>query len=287
MTWARFEDRFPWHRKVRPLSDAAFRLHVSAICWCCEHLTDGRVKRTELPLVSDVKRPNVAANELTTAGLWRENDERTGWELHDFLTYNESRDVIVARREADAERKRRGRESRPSSAKTPAKAADVQPDSERTPPGQAPGLQAESTPESGRPGPSRPEPTTQPPPGVVAATAANAPVKASRGTRIPDTFPLTELLLAWGREHAPAVDGRAETENWLDWHRAKGDTAKDWAASWRTWMRRAQKDAESPRQGRLRAVDNRRSGDDVVRENHATGQAWLARKQAEQRELGA
>jgi hypothetical protein len=41
MPWAKFDDRYPWHRKVRPLSDAAFRLDVSAICWCAENLTDG------------------------------------------------------------------------------------------------------------------------------------------------------------------------------------------------------------------------------------------------------
>ena len=40
MPWAKFDDRYPWHRKVRGLSDAAFRMDVSAVCWCAENLTD-------------------------------------------------------------------------------------------------------------------------------------------------------------------------------------------------------------------------------------------------------
>lgn len=110
MTWVRFEDRFPWHRKVRGLSDAAFRLHVSAVCWSVEHLTDGQIEDAELALVSDVRKPTQAAAELEQKGLW--DVQPGGWEIHDFLTYNESRAVVTARREADADRKRRGREGR-------------------------------------------------------------------------------------------------------------------------------------------------------------------------------
>lgn len=161
VTWAKFEDRFPWHRKVRGLSDAAFRLHVSAVCWSCEHLTDGMVMRSELHLLSDVRRPTTSAKELTTAGLWDENDERTGWELHDFLVYNESRETVKNRREADAERKRQGRAATPSPAQTPEPPSDrpsgVQPESKRSPAG----IQAESAPESVRPDPARPAPTSK------------------------------------------------------------------------------------------------------------------------------
>ena len=267
MTWARFEDRFPWHRKVRGLSDSAFRLHVSAVCWSCEHLTDGVILRTELHLVSDVKRPTTAAKELTTAGLWDENDERTGWELHDFLTYNESRFVILARREADAERKRLGRAARPSPGQTPSRPRGVQPDSDGTPSGHDFGLPAESTVESGRPVPARPEPTPSPPTEVMPA----APRKTNRATRVPETFPpdseSATKLKEWAADACPLVEIKSETENWQDWHRAKGDTAKDWIASWRTWMRRAQKDAEQR--------STRRSGASTTDQRVATGLALV------------
>ncbi len=77
MTWAKLDDHFPFHRKVRPISDAAFRLHVSAICWCCEHLTDGHVEHDEVALCSDVKKPATAVAELVKRGLWHETE--TGW----------------------------------------------------------------------------------------------------------------------------------------------------------------------------------------------------------------
>lgn len=146
MTWARFEDRFPWHRKVRGLSDAAFRLHVSAVCWCNEHLTNGHVPAEDLPLASDVRRPTQAVAELVRRGLWDTTDD--GWCIHDFLSYNESKATITARREADAERKRRGRDGR-----TPGpRPGGVRPDA-------ALDSTSESTRESVRPVPARPEPT--------------------------------------------------------------------------------------------------------------------------------
>jgi hypothetical protein len=35
------------------------------------------------------------------------------------------------------------------------------------------------------------------------------------------------------------VDMVYETEKFLDYHRARGTTFKDWTAAWRNWMRRA------------------------------------------------
>lgn len=224
MTWAKFEDRFPWNRKVRGLTDSAFRLHVSAICWSCEHLTDGKVETDDLPLVSDVRRPERALTELVRRGLW--DVIEVGWSIHDFLEFNESREVILARREADAERKRRGRENRKGSGSPPGVPSDVQPDSPM---------------DSGRTEPNRTEPTK-----TVGAR--------KRATPPPDVFPITPAMRQWGAAHAPLVaDPEAETRQFLDHHRAKGSTMKDWTAAWRTWMGNAQKFA-SQRPGRQLAV---------------------------------
>ncbi len=96
MSWARLDDSFPMHRKMRRCSDAAFRLHVSAICWSNAHLTDGLVHNDEIDLVSDVRRPEKVAAELVDRGLW----ERLpyGWRIHDYLTYNPSADDVRAKR---------------------------------------------------------------------------------------------------------------------------------------------------------------------------------------------
>jgi hypothetical protein len=57
MPWVRFEDDYPWHRKVRRLSDAAYRTNSEAIHWCAKNRTDGQVPRDELDDVTNVKQP--------------------------------------------------------------------------------------------------------------------------------------------------------------------------------------------------------------------------------------
>lgn len=115
MPWARFDDRYPSNRKVRPLSDAAFRLDVSAICWSSEHLTDGRVPLDDITAVSDVRRPTVYASELVGRGRWHKPGHscedcahiESGWVIHDYLKYNPPRSKVLAEREAKAKRQQR------------------------------------------------------------------------------------------------------------------------------------------------------------------------------------
>jgi hypothetical protein len=55
-----------------------------------------------------------------------------------------------------------------------------------------------------------------------------------------------------GLENTPSV-GRAETEKFVDYWRAKPGQAamkRDWVATWRNWMSRAQEDAERRGGGR-------------------------------------
>jgi hypothetical protein len=67
-----------------------------------------------------------------------------------------------------------------------------------------------------------------------------------RGTRIPDDFAVTAEMVAWFRQHCPHVDGKAETDNFIDWWRSKPGREGcklDWPATWRNWMRSAEKQA--------------------------------------------
>lgn len=64
----------------------------------------------------------------------------------------------------------------------------------------------------------------------------------ARATRIPEDFEVTREMVAWARANVPHVDGRRETERFIDhWHQASGRTAskRDWPAAWRNWMREA------------------------------------------------
>ncbi len=113
MTWAKLDDRFHSHPKIRAAwmrCPASIGLHAMAISYCADHETDGVVPEWfavgALPRQREM-REAVAA--LIAAGLWREHAE--GWEIHDFLDYHLSREAARRRREADAQRKRRERGS--------------------------------------------------------------------------------------------------------------------------------------------------------------------------------
>ncbi|MFC9700882.1 hypothetical protein ACFTWD_09345 [Streptomyces sp. NPDC056943] len=108
MPWVRLDDRFPSHRKVALLSDRAFRLHVSALCWSSENLTEGRILERELPVIARVRGLKSAAAELEAAGLWDRAD--VGWVIHDYLEYNPDRAKVQAERQANAARQKAFRE---------------------------------------------------------------------------------------------------------------------------------------------------------------------------------
>jgi hypothetical protein len=64
-------------------------------------------------------------------------------------------------------------------------------------------------------------------------------LQTKRGTRIPDDFAVTAEMAAWARDRVPHVDGRVETEKFINYWQAKSGkdaTKVDWAATWRNWM---------------------------------------------------
>ncbi|MCC4260801.1 hypothetical protein LL270_09045 [Pseudomonas aestusnigri] len=70
-----------------------------------------------------------------------------------------------------------------------------------------------------------------------------ATTKPTRKTRLPDPFNVTHLMREWASERAPAVDLVFETEKFVNYWRGTGGTKADWVATWRTWMLKAQEDA--------------------------------------------
>jgi hypothetical protein len=90
--------------------------------------------------------------------------------------------------------------------------------------------------------------TLNPVPQTASLVPSPAPPETSRAraskreTRIPDDFALTEEMAQWGRENAPNVNGAYETAKFIDYWRAKSGkdaTKKDWVATWRNWIRKA------------------------------------------------
>lgn len=117
MPWVRFDDQFTIHRKVDGLSDAAYRLHTSAIFWCARNLTDGFVSREDLDgVTARVRTPERFAAECVKRGTWHEarhdcgSDncaapvDADGWVIHDYLEYQFSKEQVLADRKKAAER---------------------------------------------------------------------------------------------------------------------------------------------------------------------------------------
>jgi 5-methylcytosine-specific restriction endonuclease McrA len=104
MSWVRFDDQFPIHRRIESLSDPAFRLHVSAICWCARNLTDGRVSLEDLDsaVPKTMKRPEKFVTELVRRGAWIKHP--WGWEIHDYLEYQFSKEKVLKERKRNARR---------------------------------------------------------------------------------------------------------------------------------------------------------------------------------------
>ena len=97
---------------------------------------------------------------------------------------------------------------------------------------------------------------------VEVEQGGGAAAPAPRGRRIPDDFTVTPDMVAWARGRCPAVDGRTETEKFINHWRGKSGkdaTKVDWEATWRNWMLSA-----LDRYGPSRASPNGSTTDDRV-----------------------
>ena len=125
MPWVRFDDQFPIHRKVDGLSDAAYRLHTSAIFWSARNLTDGFVSEEDLDgVTARVRTPARFAAECVKRGVWHDarqscpsekcpgSVDNDGWVIHDYWEYQPSKAQVIRDREAAAKRQARWRATR-------------------------------------------------------------------------------------------------------------------------------------------------------------------------------
>lgn len=123
MTWVRFDDQFPIHRKVAGLDDATYRLHTEAIFWCARNGTDGVIRKHELTLLGARAKPT-RVTKLVDQEVWHRAGELCdacktalakagtdepddGWVLHDFLDFQPSRAKVANERAGKADRQAR------------------------------------------------------------------------------------------------------------------------------------------------------------------------------------
>ncbi len=114
MVWARLDDQFHTHEKVAeldptpatiPLMAGALGLHLLALSWCSDKLTDGVVPRSQPARLIGAPVDNLI-EELMRVGLWERH--KRGYLIHDFLDYNPSKAQVEALRAVKSEAGRRG-----------------------------------------------------------------------------------------------------------------------------------------------------------------------------------
>lgn len=216
MTWFRIDDNFALHPKVLAAGNAAIGLWARAGAWSAQMLTDGRVPADIIPVLGGRQED---ADALVRVGLWTETLH--GYEFHDWQGRQPTKAEVEARREAAAERMRTLRQGR----KAHSEDSDVRTNFAR------------SSHEVRDPGPSR----------TSKEVGARKRAPSTRGTRLPADFTLSQELIDYTREKAPAVDLARELEGFRDyWASVPGQKGVklDWSATWRTWVRRAQERAE-------------------------------------------
>lgn len=209
MAWFKVDDAFYRSGKVRKLGKdrvPAVGLWTLAGGWSADNLTDGFVP-WEVIDGWDLRRN--LSRKLIAVGLWieTEHDGEAGISFHDWQDWQPTREQVVQRRKADAERRARWRDGkRHAETNTEPGAASPltsQPASRRDTPSESQQeSQQESRPGSALPGPARPDPT------LKTSTAAPAEVSPDRA-RDSGGGRAEALVDAWTGTHPGVTADRA------------------------------------------------------------------------------
>lgn len=183
--------RSPKGMKLRKRNPAAGFLHLCAISYASDNLTDGHISEDVAYYSLDADDDQIAF--LVDNGYWDKSADGDGWTIHDYLEHQNSRDSINETRAKDRARKAR-KKGQPT---TPT------PEHERNPDG----IQTESDVNPSTPFNQNTKHKTQntSPSGEVEAARASAPTTATEEKPGIDE---NELIDLW--EPSPACHGHAD-----------------------------------------------------------------------------
>jgi hypothetical protein len=129
------DDLYPEHPKLVSLGtwcEVAGWLNLAALAWCKRYLTDGVLPKAAVWRLASFRgmtidgepvTPETVAARLVEARLWKERG--ADYLIHDYLDYQESKDQILARREAFRRRQRKHRASEDLANVTPTVTRDM------------------------------------------------------------------------------------------------------------------------------------------------------------------
>lgn len=104
MAWGKIDDKLYSSPKWMLTTKGGKALWVSALSWCMAQLTDGAVTKQTCFMLGATTRD---ARSLVEAGLWDETPN--GYQFHDWLDYQPSREQVLAERESARQRQQRAR----------------------------------------------------------------------------------------------------------------------------------------------------------------------------------
>ena len=100
MAWVKLDDRFFDNPKIAALSDGAQLAYLKSLTYCASQLTDGK-----FPLRKAREFATPKAIKELVAGLW--DEDAGGFVVHDYLTYNPTREQVLKERQERHEQKSR------------------------------------------------------------------------------------------------------------------------------------------------------------------------------------
>ena len=245
MSWGRVCDTLYSHPKVLDADLEAMGLWVLALSYAGAQLTDGHIKRSAaVRLAGDAKRSDRLAARLVSVGLWEPHPSGDGWQMHDYLAFNPSREQVLRERDSKSAAgkataaKRWGTKPSSSSSGSSYRTSDS---SSNSSPHDA------ATTHGDAPVPSRPIPDPNPEKRESELTLVPTEpggVKARNGkpakSFVPTSVATSAAVDAWCLANGvPLPSEKREVAKMLDHFRAKGEARSDWAATWRNWERRA------------------------------------------------
>ena len=111
--WSKFDDQFYLNPKNALLSRDEQDLHIAAIIYCNGQLTDGFIPNGALPMLyawaklsESQATAKAIAKQLVEHSYWEIAEN--GYQIHDFLDWNISREDALARKEERSQSGRRG-----------------------------------------------------------------------------------------------------------------------------------------------------------------------------------
>ena len=92
--WLKLDQSFPDNPKVMPLTDGAFRLYITALCWTARNNQNGELPKGVLRALGSTAR----VRELVSSGLLDESDGV--FRIHDYLKHQMSAAEVTAYKKA-------------------------------------------------------------------------------------------------------------------------------------------------------------------------------------------